>query len=168
MTLDNLPQTQAMVFYAYSIRVGSTEIGTFRQMDVTDPRTAERYRGIQHTGGRTAEVIPGVSSPTLSLQDVSLYSGVILEKLGYDVANIEDITFPFDVVENQEVPNYANVVNPAGNPIERTSIYKDCWITRFSKSINEGTVILIQSIDVEVTRIQRGSFDSALPVGQAG
>lgn len=162
--MGNLPKTQAQVFYAYQILIAEVPIGTLSSFSPRMTRTTDAVREIQTTGGKIVEIVPGVTTYTLDLEKVMLYTKVLKDVFGILDHDIQNQIEAIDIKEQIYKPTVPDGYNgsPEGNSgytpqpgtsIVQTTTYTDCWITSWDKSVSTGTTIITERMSVVATNM---------------
>ena len=140
-----IPNTQSVVSYAYTIKANGVEIGTLQGFNPTGNRTVDRVREIRNTLEDTFEIVPGRSEFKVTLDRTETYNKNVIAALGYDIfgESIAQIRDPITIVEQITGPNGES----------RQIVYDRCWITSWSKTIQEGTITVKENVGLEVERI---------------
>ena len=144
-----VPNTQHSVFYAYSLHINGSEIGSFENFSSDSTRTHERIREVLFSRGpETKEIVWGGTDTNVTLNRVELYQKSVLEAIGNNILTLEDFIFPVNITEV--------MVKPDGG--KRILTYKDSVATRWGKSMDTGTVRVVESMSFEV-RTVRGRLE---------
>lgn len=101
----SIPETQASVFYAYSISIKGKEIGTLEKFSSKSTRATESIREIMFSRGpEIFEIVWGGTDTTIDLERVELYQNSLLEVVGNEIHTLEAFTFPVDITEIMQLP----------------------------------------------------------------
>lgn len=140
-----IPNTQTVVSYAYTIKANGVEIGTLQGFNPTANRTVERVREILNTLEDTFEIVPGRSEFRITIDRIETYNKNVILALGYNIfgESIAQIRDPITIVEQ--------ILGPNGE--SRQIVYDRCWITSWSKTIQEGQITTKENATLEVERI---------------
>lgn len=140
-----IPNTQSVVSYAYTIKANGVEIGTLQGFNPTGNRTVERVREILNTLEDTFEIVPGRSEFKITIDRIETYNKNVIKALGYNIfgESIAQIRDPITIVEQVTGPNGES----------RLITYDRCWLTSWSKTIQEGTITTKENVNLEVERI---------------
>lgn len=137
------PNTRSEVYYSYEIKANGTRIGTLQRFNPSQTRTADRLREIANNGGAIIEIVPGVTDFEITISKSKIYAENATDAFGYSVKTLQDIVDPVDVVEKS--------FHPDGTTSVLT--WKDCWITRVSKSVVVGTTINTEEMTLFPTEV---------------
>lgn len=139
-----IPNTQSVVSYAYTIKAAGVEVGTLQGFNPTGSRQVDRVREIRNTLEDTFEIVPGRSEFKITLDRTETYNKNVIAALGYDIfgESIAQIRDPITIVEQITGPNGES----------RQIVYDRCWITSWSKTVNEGTITVKENVSLEVER----------------
>jgi len=140
-----IPNTQSVVSYAYTIKANGVEIGTLQGFNPSANRTVERVREILNTLEDTFEIVPGRSEFKITIDRIETYNKNVIKALGYNVfgESIAQIRDPITIVEQITGPNGES----------RQIVYDRCWITSWSKTVQEGQITTKENASLEVERI---------------
>lgn len=162
-----LPFTNSEVWYAYTIKIQGQEVGTLRSFAPTQTRTFEYVREIGTNGGHIFEGVPGITDYKIHLEKVRLYTKRILDYFGIAMHDIQNQIHSIDIQET----TYKSAVPPDADPVNanldgaRSSNrnlgaggigilnYEECWITSWGKTVAVGTVLVIETMDVQPVRV---------------
>jgi len=144
--MPDVPNTRATVEYAYTIKANGKKVGTLQRFNPTSTRAVQRLRGIQNTGGRVIEIVPGTTDTSITLDKVTLHRESLIAALGYDVSvkDIQDIRDPIDIEEVEHHPDGTRT----------TRVFGQCVPSQWSKTIAVGTVFVTESVTVQVSHIR--------------
>ena len=140
-----IPNTQSVVSYAYTIKANGAEIGTLQGFNPSANRPVERVREIRNTIEDTFEIVPGRSDFKITIDRIETYNKNVIAALGYDIfgESIAQIRDPITIVEQITGPNGES----------RQIVYDRCWLTGWSKSVAEGQITVKENCTIEVERI---------------
>jgi hypothetical protein len=140
-----IPNTQSVVTYAYTIKANGVEIGTLQGFNPSANRPVERVREILNTLEDTFEIVPGRSEFKISIDRIETYNKNVIKALGYNIfgESIAQIRDPITIVEQITGPNGES----------RQIVYDRCWITSWSKTVQEGQITSKENVSLEVERI---------------
>jgi len=140
-----IPNTQSVVSYAYTIKANGVEIGTLQGFNPTGNRTVERVREILNTLEDTFEIVPGRSEFKITIDRIETYNKNVIKALGYNIfgESIAQVRDPITIVEQVTGPNGES----------RLITYDRCWISSWSKTIQEGQITTKENVTLEVERI---------------
>lgn len=93
------------------------------------------------------EIVPGRVEDSLTLSRIALIKKNLAEALGY--------TADMQLLKNQRIPIQITEImyDPTGGP--KAKLYKDCWISDFGKTIDQGTVEIAEDVTIQVTGIEK-------------
>ena len=158
--MARLPQTRAEVFYAYEIQINNVPVGTLKTFTPDQARSSEIVREVNTNGGEIVEIVPGVPTYTLTLNKVRLYEDTLLDFFGIVSHDIQKQVQSINIIETVWKP--ANVSNnQVTGPAEadtagtrlRTLTYEDCWITTWGKSVSTDSILIVENMTVQCTRV---------------
>ena len=136
-------------------------LGAVRKLTKNENRETTKLRSLGTHAFRPAVIVPGPITTSVNLNRVVLYGGDALEAIFGD--NIESLyyqTKPF-VIEVRK-----------GSPTGRVDVVKlyDCWFTKnpMEFSLESNDLLVVQSIDVDVGRIEPAVGLQQLPSALAG
>jgi hypothetical protein len=143
------PNSRSVVSYAYKVLCQGKKIGILQGFSPSANRPLERVRELGNTIDDTIEIVPGRTDLTVTLERFEIYDSNILQAtLSPDVNPAGDITTilmdPIQIVET--------ITNPAGTQT-RNITYADCWISTWSKAIREGTILVMETVNLGVTKV---------------
>lgn len=140
-----LPKTPHSVFYAYTISIGSTEIGSFEKFSQRSTRTVERIREIYYNSGpKVIDMVWGGTDITLELSRVELYAEALLELFGVSSLGLEYVNTKIDVHEAQ--------VNPTTGSMKIIT-FKDCVPSDFGKDVSTDTARIVESMTLQASYV---------------
>jgi len=137
------PNTKTEVYYSYEIKANGVKIGTLQRFNPSQTRTADRLREIANNGGAIIEIVPGITDFEITIAKSKIYTEAATDAFGYDVKTLQDIVDPIDIVEKS--------YHPDGTV--KTYTWKDCWITRYGKTVAVGTTINAEDITLWPTEV---------------
>ncbi len=144
--LISLPRTLHSVFYAYTITIGGTEIGSFEKFGQRSTRSVERIREVMYSqGARVKDMVWGGTDITLELTRVELYEKSLLSALGNTAAGLQGLeyfNFKFQINEVRK--------DPSAGGKTRTISFMNCIPSDFSKDIDTGTARVMETMTVQV------------------
>lgn len=140
-----IPNTQSVVSYAYTIKAAGVEVGTLQGFNPSGSRAVERVREILNTLEDTFEIVPGRSEFKITIDRIETYTKNVIQALGYNIfaESIAQIRDPITIVEQLTGPNGES----------RIITYDRCWITSWTKTIQEGQITTKENVALEVERI---------------
>jgi len=145
-----IPETQHSIFYAHSISVNGTEIGSFERFSAKSNRTTERIREIMAARGpQVKEIVWGGTDISVDVSRVELYNKSMFEAFGIEIFTLEDFNQYVDIHEFQWNPT----LNPVTDPPSRTITYIDCVASSWGKDIDTGTARMIETMSFDVRTI---------------
>jgi hypothetical protein len=143
-----LPSTDHSVFYAYTIQIGGTEVGSFEKFSERSSRTVERIRQIYYNqGARPADMVWGGTDYTLELTHVEWYTYSLLRYLGVATPALEYMNFKINISEIKRTPQGA----------VSTLAFQDCVISDYTKDIDVGTARVMESMSVQCRWVTQSS-----------
>jgi len=146
-----LPRTLSVHSFSYDIEFEGTKIGNLQTFQPSETRTLTRVRGLAEANvGETIEIVPSITDTTVNISAIELYSGPIMEKLGYDnfctIANLLD---PIDIIETINPPSGSN------GSIIRVG-YLGCHASNWSKSnIAANGNVVTDNVTFQVAKVRR-------------
>jgi hypothetical protein len=150
-----LPDIPHSVFYAYTISVGTMEIGSFEKFSQKSTRTVERIREIYYnTGAKVIDMVWGGTDITLELSRVELYETALIELFGA-TGGLEYINTKVDVHEAQ--------INPSTGTIKLIT-FKDCVPSDFGKDISTDTARVVESMTLQASYVIYDATGNITPV----
>ncbi len=82
----SVPETQASVFYAYTITINNEEVGTLEKFSSKSTRSVERIREVLFSRGpETREIVWGGTDTSVDIDKVELYQKSLLELVGREI-----------------------------------------------------------------------------------
>ena len=142
-----VPETQASVFYAYTITIDNVEIGTLEKFSSKSTRTVERIREVLFSRGpETREIVWGGTDTSVDVEKVELYKESLLEAVGRDIHTLEDFTFTVDILEVMQLP-------PSLGGGIRTLCFEKAVCSSWGKSQSTGQARVVESMTFEVRRV---------------
>jgi hypothetical protein len=140
-----IPNTQSVVSYAYTIKANGVEIGTLQGFNPSGSRAVERVREILNTLEDTFEIVPGRSEFKITIDRIETYNKSVTQALGFNIfgESMAQIRDPITIVEQLTGPNGES----------RIITYDRCWITSWTKTIQEGQITTKENVALEVERI---------------
>lgn len=151
------PKTNAVPSYAYKVMInGQTGIATLQGFNVTFNRELQRVRELGNIIDDIVEIVPGRGDFTISLERLETYSANFAQALGFTpttnlstVNGIDSIVpsnqiLPFDIIES--ISDFTSIN-------KRTITYSNCWIQSYSKSVREGTLLVVENLTVWPTAV---------------
>jgi hypothetical protein len=140
----SIPNTKTVVSYSYTVLdAQSKAIGTLQGFNPSASRALERVREIMNEVADTKEIVPGRTDFTISLDRLEMYNSGMVKAIGFGSDDIANLTDPITIMEV--------IRGPQGQT--RTIAYQDCWINTWSKTIQEGTITVRESVSLWVTKI---------------
>jgi hypothetical protein len=134
------------------------EIGSCESFSASSSRTSERIREVLFKrGAETKEIVWGGTDTNITLNRVELYDTSVLMAFGYQIFSLEDMLFPIDISEIMQIPAKTPSTGepPSGVNGVRVLTYKDAVATAWGKTIDQGTVRIVETMTFEV-RVVRG------------
>ena len=147
MSSTQIPHTQTVVSYAYTVSANGTPLGTLQGFNPSANRPLERIRELQNEVDDTIEIVPGRTDFTISIDKFELYSGNAMMALTGNkdgTLDISTIITPFTITEQIKDPVKGTT---------RTVHYNNCWPTSLSKTIREGQITVMETVQLWVTSI---------------
>ena len=130
-------------------------IGFLQQINRTDSRPTNRIRHLDSVdAGRTLEQSPAPEDNSLSVSGFALYNtGVdrrsILNRMVGTASNrfrsLNSQSIPFEMTERWTHPGTRQVGE---------TLYGDCYLTRYTRPVNIGTVMITESADINVSWVE--------------
>jgi hypothetical protein len=137
------------------IDMDGNNIGYISQFGTTGTRNVTRIRHLNSDdAGRVIEQAPNPEDRTVNVTGFALYNkqsdGSVIQRLGgrstrKKMAMLEEQKIPFNIVE---------VVRQPATGEEETTVYHNCWLTNFSKTINIGTATIAQTATLSVEWVE--------------
>lgn len=171
----SLPSFKSVPFYAYLIRLNNINVGSIQKITVnSDRQEVQRIREIGNSrGAEVKEFTWGGVNTTIDIERIELYSSSLMQALGYPLFySLEDFNFTFDIQElilkaNEDqnprrfgylplAPTLEEV--QTGNSLIRNITYKDCIPTRWSKTVDRGTLQVVETMQVFCRKIKMVSY----------
>jgi hypothetical protein len=166
----SLPSHGHSVFYAYVIEINGNYIGSIQKVSIAGSRDQQRIGEIYYNRQlEWREILWGYESVTLDLSHVEFYTNSFLQSIGGEgIVSLEYMNFSFNIVEmqychsqssvlaNQTVfaPGTAQDRTEAESAIlQRTISYNKCVPTSYTKTIDRGTVHVVEDMKVECTSV---------------
>jgi len=179
MARTSLPYFKHIPFYAYLIRLNNLNVGSIQKITVTSDRQAvERIRELGNSrGAEVKEFVWGGVNITIDIERVELYAASLMQSLGYPgFYSLEDFNLTFDIQELVYKANKrpamdayditytsegANVSIPTAptDSLVRSITYKDCLPTRWTKTVDKGSIQVVESMQVFCRKIKVTSFN---------
>ena len=151
----------AVVSYAYSIRLNDIEIGAIQRFTPSSSRAAERIREIRaSSGNKTLGLIPNREDVEATLERVTLFRKGLEKYFGEGRVPSAEVFFAsirggVDIIEQQFTPA-ANAFTPPST-VNRQLKYSHCVPNAWSKTIDNGTTMVTESVTVTVGDIVKVS-----------
>ena len=140
----------------------AVQVGTATNATPSHQRSNTKVGGVG-IGDRIMEIVPGLTSYTLSLTKFSLWNKYIYQVLGYNVniRMLAEMQTPFDV--------YTYHLNPTGTTSKGifvnsgevadsnivTTIYRDCVVSSWNRTQQyDADVTISDVVEMDVTRIE--------------
>jgi len=140
------------VSYAYTIKVAGRPVGTLQGFTPTANRQLDRIREIMNELDDTVEIVPGRSEFSISIDRLETYERSIMEEFTFDgFTDLSQVIDSFQIVEEIRGP-----VAKGGR--RRVIVYDGCWIQNITKTVREGTITVMESVTVQVTKIIASPF----------
>jgi len=138
------------------IVVDGTKVGAIDSFNVNVSRAVQRVRELNsEVAGRTIEIVPGPEECNISVTGFLLYtkgSNAIFNRLVPEDAgsqknliSIGQQIKPFDIHEKY--------THPGSPSVTYVVIYRNVWLTQYSKSQNINTAIIVENATMEVQGI---------------
>jgi hypothetical protein len=144
----SVPETQASVFYAYTITINNEEIGTLEKFSSKSTRNVERIREVLFSRGpETKEIVWGGTDTSVDIEKVELYQKSLLELVGREIHTLEDFTFPVNIVEIMQLP-----AGLGGGT--RVLTFVDAVCSNWGKSQSTGQARVVESMTFEVRTVR--------------
>lgn len=137
------PSTQSSVYYSYDVLVNGQRVGTLQRFSPSSDRALQRVREIANSAVDTVEIVPGRTERRIDCERFETYNKSMIQALGYSPADIGDITAPITIVEIMHKPDGG----------KRRITYQDCWPRTWSKSVQEGTITVTETMSLDITNI---------------
>ena len=163
-----VPITRSEVWYAYTLLIAETEVGTLRTFNPTQTRTFEYVREIATKGGHIFEGVPGVTDYSVRLEKVRLYNNVLHTAFGissYDIQNqIQALDIRETIFGPKEYDVQQDMISTTGANLEKndstdnlqelgTLTYEKCWITDWGKTVTHTAITVVETMTVRPTRV---------------
>lgn len=143
-----VPETQASIFYAYTITIDNQEIGTLEKFSSKSTRATESIREILFSRGpEIREIVWGGTDTTIDLEKVELYQKSLLELVGREIHTLEDFTFPVNITEVMQMP-----AGLGGG--QRILTFLDAVCTNWGKSQSTGQARVVESMTFNVRTVR--------------
>lgn len=178
MTRRSLPYFDHVPFYAYLIRLNNLSVGSIQKITVnSDRQEVQTIREVGNSrGAEIKEFTWGGVNTTIDIERIELYSSSLMQALGYSLFySLEDFNFTFDIQEL--VMKSSGDSNPyrfgylplaptleeaqEGNSLVRNITYKDCIPTRWTKTVDRGTIQVIETMQVRCRTIKVVSYSGS-------
>lgn len=134
------------------------QVGTMNNFSPSQRRTNKAIGGVG-IGDRRIEIVPGVSSYTLSLEKVAFWDKALSQIFGYpvDVRMLAEMQKPFDIIQQHINPTPAADRPNPNTPDILITVYRKCVISSWDRTQRWGDdVTITDRIDVDVTSIDDG------------
>ncbi len=160
---------QHSVFYSHHVTMSGIPIGTLQSLTMRQTRAAERIREVNAERGPVVkEIVWGGNDIEIDITRFEIYDNNIFTSMGiasvYDMYTLDNVNFRFDIVEIQYRPN--SNITPGTRDLatvaQRVVIYEQCVPTSFTKTLDLGTIHVIESMTCYVTRIAVNSGSATL------
>ncbi len=145
------PGSRSAVFYSYDVLMGGKKVGTLQRFNPSSERDLQRVRQIAASATDTVEIVPGRTDRQITIDRFETYPNALIQAMGYVFQDIGEITVPINIVEKLFKPGVAKTE-------QRTITYANCWPKSWSKTVQEGTVLITESMTVWVTAIIVGGI----------
>jgi len=174
-----MPQFGHSVFYAYIISINGQEVGSIQKLNIKGARDSSRIGEVKYQaeGLKWKEILWGYESVTLDLSHIEFYHTSFIQAIGADVGyvSLSKFNFAFEINEFQ-YGQAGSAVQPGDKPyiignngtqpsdaagLLRTITYNRCVPTSYSKTIDRGTIHVVEDMTVECTNVTLGSPDVA-------
>lgn len=178
----SLPMFGHSVFYAYLIRVNNKDVGTIQKMSIRGQKESYRVGEVNHNNQLAwKEILWGYETVTLDLSHLEFYNASFLQAIGGSsaIVSLRDFTFCFDILEIQHgyketgvdpLNNNAALPTPRAGTLPtlgaaaqlRVITYSQCVPVSYSKSIDRGTIQVVEDMSVECTSVKKTAAVAAL------
>jgi hypothetical protein len=147
-----------VVSYAYTIEINNVEIGALQRFTPSSRRAAERVREIRaSSGNKTKALVPGRENIEIVLDRVVIFKKPLIEYFGEVREPVPNVGVLFSSVRNgitiKETlynPQPAGSRATAPSQAIRTISYNNCMPQAWSKTIDQGTTLIVESMTVAV------------------
>lgn len=151
-----IPKTTTVVSYAYELEIDGETIGTLQGFNPSQTRELQRIRAIDfELFDDTFEIAPGRTDLTITVEKLEVYKESLLSYINSGVMPAEGIVQmirPFNIIETIADPG--NTKRPA-----KIVVYRDCWISNYSKSVKEGTITVLEQAQIMVRAITMAQME---------
>lgn len=141
-----IPQTDSVVSYAYTLKVGGKLIGNLQGFNPSANRTLERVRELQNESENIKEIVPGRTDFQITIDRIEMYKNNIVGALNNGAetpaeqqVNLFGNVSAFEIVET--------IMN-SSRSVVRTLTYTGCRIQNWSKTVREGSVTVLENCTV--------------------
>lgn len=150
------PNTNTIPSYAYKIQIDGQEgIATLQGFNVTFNRDLQRVRELGNILDDIVEIVPGRGDFTITLERLETYSSNFAQALGFSGVGGAAVNGVDSVVPSNQIQsfNITETISDFTNTDKRTISYNNCWIQSYSKSVREGTLLVVENITVWPTSV---------------
>jgi hypothetical protein len=164
-----LPQHGHTVFYAYTINVNGKDVGSIQKLSPKHTRESYRVGEINYERGiEWREILWGYENITLDLSHIEFYKTSLLQAIGglSTVVALAKMNFSFVINEfqyGQVASNTSGSTDKQGTQpttdatLLRTITYLNCVPTSYTKTIDRGTIHVMEEMTVECRRAIKGT-----------
>jgi hypothetical protein len=144
-----LPNVVHSVFYAYTITIGSVEIGSFEKFSQRSTRTVERIREIMYSSGpKVVDMVWGGTDITLELSRVELYTESLIKLFGASATmGLEYIITPMNITESRTSPA------TTGTAVINMITFFNCVPSDYGKDISTDQARIIETMTVQASYV---------------
>lgn len=142
-----LPNTQAAVYYAFTISVNGIAIGYLQGFDPSQSKEVQRVRQIMYETGNVAlETVPGATEISITAERIEMYTANFFQAIGRNLVTLEEFNDPFDILEEKHTPSGSS---------QRIQ-YVSCSFSSYGRRIAVNEPFIRESVTIQVARIRSG------------
>lgn len=142
-----LPNTQAAVWYAFTISVNGIAVGMLQGFNPTQSREVERVRQIMYeTGPDALETVPGATNISVDAERIEMYKANFMQAIGRELVSISDLVDPIDILEEKHQPDGSTA----------RIQYVSANISNYARRINTGSTFILETVTFQVARVRPG------------
>jgi len=180
MARVSLPYVKHVPFYAYLMRLNNISVGSIQKITInSDRQNVQTIREIGNSrGAEIKEFTWGGVDTTIDIERIELYSSSLMQALGYSLFySLEDFNFTFDIQEfvykadndpgtvdayvdlgQDELSHIRTPSGEVNNSLIRSVTYKDCIPIKWAKTIDKGTIHVIETMQARCRKIKMMSY----------